>query len=558
MPPIVSRKGRRIASKACDACRIRKVQCIFEGDRSTCRRCSDGNVNCMFLSDRKQRGPPARRTHIPPSDFPIGHLTIEHLCSRAVFSSIVEDYIQLVYPVLPLVHRPSFQKSVEDGLHTSDPAFFRLCLAICAVTVASIPRRFREYGSEYAHIGAFVDRSCHMVLLSRIASETQWQDKPTMGTIVVSILLTMASHYAARPNQGWGYASEAIQFFRALELYRKEGYHSLSLLDGEICKRAFWLLFIIQIHDRLSFIIPHTGLSFDPLRTDWEFLLPLEVDDDALINEDLRPVSPIPGNIDTPVRRPLPLISGFVALVKVFLCVVDLLSNGFPGAPPHTYAMTSGTLRTHIFPESSTGSARVDTGNALSKSSISLSALLRIIRQLQHTQEDLPQALKISNVDRQSQSPPTDSEMPPDLSHQFDIVRANVHITSLYLQSCIIEACSDAFTSPQASTIVSSPGDEAGSSPKCTPRTQLWIFRKSLAKELLEVLNFCSSRTLEANGSSMIVKIREIASTLLDSDLEATSDQEAESRQYVSQFAEILAGLDYMSQASIKPPVSVT
>lgn len=178
---------------------------------------------------------------------PIGDLAIEHLCSRPVFRSIVDDYLHLVYPVLPLVHRLSFQRSVQGGLYTSDPAFFRLCLAVCAVTVASIPRKFLEYRRDYAHAGAFVDRACHMVLLSRISSEPEWQDKPTIGTIMVSILLTMASHYAGRPNQGWGYASEAIQFFRALELYRKEGYVSLSVLDSEICKRAFWLLYIIQM-----------------------------------------------------------------------------------------------------------------------------------------------------------------------------------------------------------------------------------------------------------------------------------------------------------------------
>jgi hypothetical protein len=68
-----------------------------------------------------------------------------------------------------------------------------------------------------------------------------------MDSMLVSIVLTMASHYAGRPNQGWGFASEAIQFFRALELYRREGYERLSGLERELCKRAFWVLYIIQM-----------------------------------------------------------------------------------------------------------------------------------------------------------------------------------------------------------------------------------------------------------------------------------------------------------------------
>ncbi|KAF1959491.1 hypothetical protein CC80DRAFT_489621 [Byssothecium circinans] len=487
---------------------------------------------------------------------PVGDLSIEHLCPKAAFGAIIDDYLQLVFPLLPLVHRPSFRASIEAAAYTADPAFFRLCLAVCAVTVASIPRKFEEYGREkYADVGAMVDRACHMVLLSRIASEPEWQNQPQTGTMIVSILLTMASHYAGRANQGWGYASEAIQFFRALELYRKVGYEHLSLLEGEMCKRAFWLLYIIQIHDRLSFIVPHTGLSFDPLRTDWEFLLPYELDDEDLVAQNYAEVESINVFGSPSGNGPLPVISGFVALVKVFLCVVDLLSNGFPGSPPQVYAMTSGTLRTQIYPDNPVDGTLTGAGIAPSKSTISLSALLRIVRKLQSTLEELPPILKISNLDPQLQSSHSYPSMPSALTNQFDIMRANIHITSLYIQSSILEACSNAFTNPQTNSSSASSCDETRLSPIQTPRTQLWMFRKSIARELLEVLHFCSSRTLEANGSSMIVKIREIAATLLNNDLDVSSEEEEESRQYLAQFADILANLDYMGQSIIIPPV---
>lgn len=191
---------------------------------------------------------------------PVSDLSIGHLCSTDVFRSIIDDYLELVYPLLPLVHRPTFRTLVEADAYVTDPAFFRLCLAVCAVTVASIPRKFDEYGrSRYNDVGAMVDRACHVVLLSRISSEPEWQNRPSMSTMVVSIMLTMASHYAGRPNQGWGYASEAIQFFRALELYRKEGYENLSMLERELCKRAFWILYIIQMFVDPS-ILPSSNL----------------------------------------------------------------------------------------------------------------------------------------------------------------------------------------------------------------------------------------------------------------------------------------------------------
>jgi hypothetical protein len=117
-----------------------------------------------------------------------------------------------------------------------------------------------------------------------------------------------------------------------------------------MCKRAFWVLYIIQIHGRLSFIVPHTGLSFDRLHTDWEFLLPQQLDDEELDPENTT-TRQVHSNYESPNGRPIPAISGFIALIKVFLCIVDLLSNAFPGSPSQAYAMTSGALRPLIFPE---------------------------------------------------------------------------------------------------------------------------------------------------------------------------------------------------------------
>jgi len=57
------------------------------------------------------------------------------------------------------------------------------------------------------------------------------------------------------------------------------------------------------------------------------------------------------------------------------------------------------------------------------------------------------------------------------------------------------------------------------------------------------VLNFCSSRSLGANGSSVIVKIKGIAATLLndENDIGVETEIEEESRHYAAQFAERLA-----------------
>lgn len=225
------------------------------------------------------------------------------------------------------------------------------------------------------------------------------------------------------------------------------------------------------------------------MHTDWDFLLPQVVNDEDLADIHMTtPGQPINIVAVNEVQQSLPVIAGFVALIRVFLCVVDLLSKGFPGSPPQAYAMTAALSH--------------GDESQPSRSTVSLGALLRIVKQLQTTLEELPEELKISTLDPHLRPAAVQSATSDLTAHQFDTMRANIHITSLYIQSTILEACSHSFNDSSLDAIGTSPADQ--NSPRYTPRTQLWKFRESIARELLEVLNFCSSRTLEANGSSMV------------------------------------------------------
>ncbi|KAH8879312.1 hypothetical protein GQ53DRAFT_44663 [Thozetella sp. PMI_491] len=606
-----SRKGRPISRKACDLCRERKVQCVFGiENQEVCLKCLKAEVPCTFLTERKPRGPPSRRvleaqrralsphTSRPwelgedpsgqpasPVDsaelhavaLPLGPLTVDHLVPEPIFRNVIRDYLEQVYPVLPLVHVPSFRTRFDARDYATDPPFFRLCVALCAVTTASIPRQAASYTCNiYRDMGALVDRASHMILISRMSSESAWQNSPTVGSMIVSVILSMAAHYTSRPNAGWAYASEAIHFFRTLELYKKSAYDGMTPVDIEMCKRAFWVLYIIQVHDRILCNVPHTGLSYDPMYTDWEFLTPLEVSDEHLhlLPEDY----PSPSD---PGHRPV--ISGFIALTRVFLCFAGIISKSIPG-PPLSYSMAS---RVGSGTEPHT-SVRWYMGIPVSSNAPSLEIFFNVMKRLHTALEELPDELKLPH----RRTPPASSHSPdgpagsmlqpnmgeafvPDSSEQssqpstvrqFDIMRVNIHVTSLYLQSTILDLCINTLqraTTREGSTPYSnsspasmdaySPNagkDAAANASKISARAQLFEFRSSLARELLDILTYYSSESLEANGESMIIKIRDIASSLLDRDEERdiAADIEERNRHYVTRFVEILAKLDYASR----------
>ncbi|EWZ49111.1 hypothetical protein FOCG_11909 [Fusarium oxysporum f. sp. radicis-lycopersici 26381] len=60
-----SRKGKPIARRACDLCRSRKLQCVFDQLGTSCKRCVQVEMPCTFMTTRKPRGPPNRAVELP-------------------------------------------------------------------------------------------------------------------------------------------------------------------------------------------------------------------------------------------------------------------------------------------------------------------------------------------------------------------------------------------------------------------------------------------------------------------------------------------------------------
>jgi hypothetical protein len=93
-------------------------------------------------------------------------------------------------------------------------------------------------------------------------------------------------------------------------------------------------------------------------------------------------------------------------------------------------------------------------------------------------------------------------------------MRVNIHVTSLYLQSTLLDICLNDSQKPQRppsreysasvadSTSPGTLGSEEGM--ELTTQTELWELREQLARELLEVLTLSNTEALESNGLSMV------------------------------------------------------
>lgn len=236
----------------------------------------------------------------------------------------------------------------------------------------------------------------------------------------------------------------------------------------------------------MSFIIPHTGLSYDPKHTDWEFLLPLELSDSELADET---------HGVTTSTNTVPVISGFVALVKVFVCIVDFLDTAFPG-PPAYVGLSPGALSARLLPQPAPYQQAFRPALDLPL----LDCLSRVTAGLHATLGHLPVELRMPRHGDDS-SHQLNSHLSPDVAGQFEIMRANVHITGIYIRSTILEMCLNKLQTLDWSA---SPGRIPDTKQVDIIIAELWQMKESLARELLDVLSISSSDTLESNGSSLV------------------------------------------------------
>lgn len=160
---------------------------------------------------------------VPPHLLPIGeasnHVRIEHLMPLMVFRIVINHYLDFMYPVLPVVHVPTFQRRLSARDYEHDPIFLRLCLSICAVTVSSIPRKMSVFGFDhYEDSGECVSRAYLLIMASRYSSTPSWADFPSMDTLICSYLLSCASHYTAKTLRAWLLMNESLQTCRNLNI----------------------------------------------------------------------------------------------------------------------------------------------------------------------------------------------------------------------------------------------------------------------------------------------------------------------------------------------------
>ncbi|KAI3615704.1 hypothetical protein WG66_011959 [Moniliophthora roreri] len=162
-----------------------------------------------------------------------------HFPELDLMTALIDLYFTHVNPFYPLLHRPSFMKSILEGLHLHDYYFGAVLLAVCAVGARySNDRRVWCPGSDSEHsIGWQWIRQVHLASPSFISPpplyEVQWY-----------CLRMLFESTSTIPEDTWVLTSMGIRHCQDLGIHRLR---EVNTVEEELWKRAFWLLICADV-----------------------------------------------------------------------------------------------------------------------------------------------------------------------------------------------------------------------------------------------------------------------------------------------------------------------
>ncbi|KAF7369194.1 Zn(2)-C6 fungal-type domain-containing protein [Mycena venus] len=209
--------------------------------------------------------------HMRPWELPPHQETPQYIFpERDLITSLVSLYFDNVHPTSPLLHRPTFERSVTEGLHLKDYRFGATLLAVLAIgsRYSDDPRVFVP--------GSNSSLSCGWNFFNQVqVIRKSLFDEPSIYEVQLYCLISIYTLGTSSPQASWLYIGLGMRFIQERgEHRRKREGHKITPED-ELWKRAFWCLLSLD-RTVCAFLGRPSAVHVE----DYDLELPLEVDDE--------------------------------------------------------------------------------------------------------------------------------------------------------------------------------------------------------------------------------------------------------------------------------------
>ncbi|KAI1359797.1 hypothetical protein F5Y08DRAFT_344343 [Xylaria arbuscula] len=563
--------------RACDMCSQRKVKCDESGP--PCKPCSDLHVECTFRREMKRRGPPnkhaeaaraAKRHQLenespplqhnpvismmpaPPADAPAGFgLDAEAIAPLPVLQALVDDFFTYLHPLMPFPHEPSFRQAFANRADRTNREFLALLASMVGILVASFPRSARAHLKAHHSAELFPSAIAmieHCRAIAQEARGTTFMTKHEMSVddAAASYFLGLAAGYTLQWRPCRRFLAETMSFCRELGTHRPRdlsgsaGYlpdlaaaaHSLTNkpvdhIKDQIGKRIFWVM-VAGIRSMSQLGASINELPLPPPTTQEPYPeQPVEVDDDYITSDQILPQP----------EGTLSLITGFNRNIRIYLTMNELVGvemcygiNFFDWSAQKNI-ISNGLVSAKQTIEDLPGQLQVVRGESVQNSPTDLDQT-----GLGHLAPGLPESQAENDLRRALETEPLQRRQ-----LQSEIQKANIHASQLATRSYFVERYLNLRSAHyENAEVAKDEKDELVAQE-----------RESIVQDLFSVLTSISQRNLEPNGQSIINKIRQVASTLVQGASEHKGPVATKAEDYLNRFIDILVKLERSGTAAV-------
>ncbi|KAF8727581.1 hypothetical protein AX14_007261 [Amanita brunnescens Koide BX004] len=160
-----------------------------------------------------------------------------------LFVSLIDLYFKEVNIFFPLLHRPTFERQIAEGLHNRDAMFGNVVLLVCALGSkhSDDPRVLTE--------GSNTSRSSGHKWFAQVDTcRKSYNKKPSLYELQMISLLMLFGKSAARPQGIWVHIGLGLKLAQEIGVHRRRPRSDKPpTVEDELWKRAFWVLLV---HDR--------------------------------------------------------------------------------------------------------------------------------------------------------------------------------------------------------------------------------------------------------------------------------------------------------------------
>ncbi|CAM1503563.1 Fc.00g011540.m01.CDS01 [Cosmosporella sp. VM-42] len=585
--PTINPKLTRLR-RACDMCSMRKVKC--DDSNIPCRPCRELAVECTFNRETKRRGPPnkhaeaakaAKRTRIDPMDqspiapvFPVSPspqtaaktlmnistenvLDAEAIAPMPVLELLVDDFFTYIHPLAPFPHEPTFRQSFANREDRTKPEFLGLLSSMICALVASFPRSAREHlkAQHSTHLFpraiVMIEKCRDISLLTRGAKWPLKQPK-TLDDAATSYFLGLASGYTHQWNASGQFMAETLTLVRELGFNRPKHPGDLPTFGNDNCspdplpfnhvkdqigKRLFWCL-LLGVRSFSQLGASATDMVIAPSTPSLPYpAYPENVDDMCVLANEI--IHPQDGSVT--------LLTGFRFAIDVYTTMNGVVSlelaygmSTLPWPDQRTLLrdglLAAKSITDNLPPELQLGNHGDESGTL---ASFDESGLQYVPPAWPNSQpaHDLRNVIKNHPVRRRHL--------------QYEIQKANIFVSQLATRSYFVELyfnLRDVYLGEQQQNEVVAGQSEEEQAVQDADDKDIYEFmsgeRELIVQNLLTVLGSISQRNMEPNGGSLINKIRQVASTLLNDAPERKGPFAMKSEEALSQLINILMKLE--------------